>query len=154
MNRTEPSGAMRSPVGVIMGMGTDISEANDAFLGIVGFTRAEFERGGMNWAKMTPPEHLHLDQAGIQQAIASGTGFTAPYQKDFIRKDGTRVPVLLVCAFVPGTAGKWIGYVVDLSPPAPQHAVEGDAEISLTGSLSEEFYGRLVSELVRERARF
>ena len=137
----------------MMGVGPEITDADDTFLDIVGYSRADFVSGGMNWAAMTPPEFLHLDEAGIQQALASESGFTAPYAKEFIRKDGTRVPVLLVCAFIPGTEGKWLGYVVNLAPAAPEHAATEDAAVDLGAPLAEDFYGRLVSELARERSR-
>ena len=138
------------PVGVMRGVEGEITEADDAFLAIVGYTRADFEAGRMNWREMTPSEFLHLDDAGIRQAAESG-GFTVPYQKEFIRKDGSRVPVLLVCAFIPDTPGKWMGYVVDLSP-----ADGGRADVAhapLGAPLPQDFYARLVSELVRERTR-
>ena len=139
-------------VGVMMGVGEEITDADDAFLAIVGYTREDFEAGRMNWAEMTPPEFLHLDAAGIRQAVERG-GFTVPYQKEFLRKDGTRVPVLLVCAFIPRTVGRWIGYVVDLSPPTAQQAVPSDARTALGEPLPQEFYARLVNELVLERTR-
>src|SRR5688572_28146074 len=108
-----PDGPLR--VGIMRGREADITEADDAFLSIVGYSRLDFDAGRMNWREMTPPEFLHLDEAGIRQAAQSG-GYTVPYQKEFVRQDGTRVPVLLVCTFLPGTDGEWRGYVVDLSP--------------------------------------
>ena len=143
----------RGPVvGVIRGFEGDVTEADDAFLEIVGYTRADLEAGQMSWREMTPKEYLHLDDAGIRQAAASG-GFTAPYQKEFFRKDGSRVPVLLVCAFIPDTPGKWMGYVVDLSPPPAQRADSDVAEPHLGVPLPQEFYARLMGELLRERTR-
>ena len=139
-----------SLVGVIRGFEGDITEADDAFLSIVGYTRADFEAGRMSWREMTPPELLYLDEAGIRQAQHGG--FTVPYQKEFFRKDGTRVPVLLVCAFIPDTPGKWMGYVVDLSPPTPAQPDVGHAPL-VGAPLPQDFYSRLVNELVRERTR-
>ena len=138
-------------VGVMRGVEGDITEADDAFLAIVGYTRADFEAGRMNWRAMTPREFLHLDEAGIKQAAESG-GFTVPYQKEFIRKDGSRVPVLLVCAFVPDDPGTWMGYVVDLSPAEARGSVDVP-RAPLGAPLPHDFYARLVSELVRERTR-
>ena len=139
-------------VGVMRGVEADITEADDAFLAIVGYTRADFEGGRMNWREMTPSEFLHLDEAGIRQAAESG-GFTVPYQKEFVRKDGSRVPVLLVCAFIPDTPGKWMGYVVDLSPPAGQRGRADVAHAPLGAPLPQDSDSRLVNELVRERQR-
>jgi PAS domain S-box-containing protein len=136
-----------------MGVGEEITEADDAMLTIVGYTREDLEAGRMNWAAMTPPEYLHLDLAGTRQAAASG-GFTVPYQKEFIRKDGSRVPVLLVSAFIPDTPGKWMCYVVDLSPPSVLRPLPTDARTMLGAvPTPHDFYARLVNELVRERTR-
>jgi PAS domain S-box-containing protein len=154
-NGLPPEGATRlatPTVGVIRGFEGDITEADDAFLAIVGYTREDFAAGQMNWRQMTPPEFLHLDEAGIRQAAESG-GFTAPYQKQFVRKDGSRVPVLLVCAFIAEFPGKWLAYVVDLSAPVAQRAEAEVAHAPLAGPMPQEFYSRLVSELVRERTR-
>ncbi|MGZ8490727.1 MAG: PAS domain-containing protein, partial [Gemmatirosa sp.] len=140
-------------VGVAMGVGEEVTEADDAFLTIVRYTREDLEVGRMNWAAMTPPEFLHLDLAGTRQAAASG-GFTVPYQKEFIRKDGSHVPVLMVCSFIPDTTGKWMCYVVDLSPPSTQRPLPVDARTTLgTTPAPHDFYARLVNELVRERTR-
>ena len=89
-----------TPVGVMWGTGTRITAADDAFLRIIGFTQDELAAGRIDGRALTPPEFRHLDEAGMRQAAASG-GFTVPYQKEFFRKDGSRVPVLLVCAFIP-----------------------------------------------------
>jgi len=128
----------------------DLTDVDDAFLAILGYTREDFERG-LSWRELTPPEYLHLDEAGMRQAAVGG--FTTPYQKEFFRKDGTRVPVLLVCAFIPGMEGHWMGYVVSLDAPRPLHASPTDATEPLDTQLKVELLGRLVSELVRERAR-
>jgi PAS domain S-box-containing protein len=139
--------------GVAMGVGEEITEADDALLAILGYAREDLEAGRLNWAEMTPPEFLHLDLAGTRQAAASG-GFTVPYQKEFIRKDGRRVPVLMSCAFLPDAPGKWMCYVVDLSPRTVQLALPTGARTTL-GSVPtpHDFYARLVHELVRERTR-
>ncbi|MDF1501638.1 PAS domain S-box protein [Roseisolibacter sp. H3M3-2] len=148
-----PPGRPPAIVGVMRGVGEVITEADDAFLAMVGYSRADFAAGRMNWAAMTPPEYLHLDAAGIRQAAESG-GFTVPYRKEFVRQDGTRVPVLLVCAFIPGTRGAWMGYVVDLSPPESRRPEAADAHAPLGGEpLPREFYDRLVAQLVAERTR-
>ncbi|HYW31855.1 MAG TPA: PAS domain S-box protein [Gemmatimonas sp.] len=128
------------------GRGADITEADDAFLAIVGYSRVDFESGRMNWREMTPPEFLHLDEAGIRQAARSG-GYTVPYQKEFVRQDGSRVPVLLVCTFLPGTDADWRGYVVDLGPRTMSN------EARLVDTRVDDGFGPLVSELIRERTR-
>ena len=128
-----------------------ISAADDAFLAIIGYSRADLENGAIDWRAMTPPEYLHRDDAGNRYAVETG-GFTMPYQKEFVRKDGTRVPVLLVCAFIPGKPGQWMGYVVDLTLQSmPPSSARSGAPAAPIEPVPEEFHRRLVGELVTER---
>jgi PAS domain S-box-containing protein len=101
-------------IGVIV---TDINgsiiEANDAFLKIVGYTQEDLSTHRMNWREMTPPEHLHLSESSVQELKT--TGICQPFEKEYIRKDGSRVHVLLGSAFVGDSQETFIGFVVDLS---------------------------------------
>lgn len=141
-----------TPVGVMWGAGAQITAADDAFLRIIGYTPDELAAGQIDWRVLTPPEFLHLDDAGMRQAAASG-GFAVPYQKEFFRKDGSRVPVLLVCAFIPDQPDRWMGYVVDLSPRTPSPAPRLTHPAQPIAPAPDEFYRRLVAELVNERSR-
>lgn len=101
-------------IGVIV---TDINgsiiEANDAFLKMVGYTQEDLCTHRMNWREMTPPEYLHLSESSVQELKTIGR--CQPFEKEYIRKDGSRVPVLLGSAFVGDTQETFIGFVVDLS---------------------------------------
>ncbi len=141
----------QTALGIMWGFEDSISAADDAFLAIIGYSRADLESGAIDWRTMTPAEYLHLDEAGIRQASETG-GFTMPYQKEFIRKDGSRVPVLLVCAFIPDKPGHWMGYVVDLTmQQAPPVSALPGIPVSSIQPLPHEFHQRLVGELVSER---
>jgi CheY-like chemotaxis protein len=54
----------------------DLTDVDDAFLAIVGYTREDFERG-LSWRELTPPEYLHLDEAGMRQAAVVGATVVA-----------------------------------------------------------------------------
>ena len=139
-------------VGVIRGVGADMTEADDAFLQIVGYTRDDFKLRRLNWRDMTPAEFIQADDQGIQRAATTG-GFTLPYHKEYVRKDGTRVPVLVCMAYNRATPRRWIGYVVDLSAPG---AIRSDTELAsptLTEPRPQDFQRRFISELVAERSR-
>jgi PAS domain S-box-containing protein len=69
-----------------------IESANDAFLGIVGYSREDLEAGLIDWAAMTPGEYADLDRTAIEELAA--TGVCTPIVKEYIRKDGSRVSVL------------------------------------------------------------
>ncbi|HIK17027.1 MAG TPA: PAS domain S-box protein [Leptolyngbyaceae cyanobacterium M33_DOE_097] len=70
-----------------------IHYVNDYFTNMVGYTREEIETGKVQWIDITPPEYLHLDEkAGVE---LRAKGVATPFEKEYIRKDGTRVPVLI-----------------------------------------------------------
>jgi diguanylate cyclase (GGDEF)-like protein/PAS domain S-box-containing protein len=73
-----------------------ITEANDAFLKIVGYTRDDVLGGQLSWRKLTPQEHRHLDDQALAQLEVSGA--CVPFETEFISKDGRRVPVLFGAA--------------------------------------------------------
>ena len=80
-------------IGVIVVENGIITEANDVFLKIVNYTREDLVHKHLGWHKMTPSEFDVLDtKARIE--LQSG-GVFAPYEKEFICKDGRRIPVLI-----------------------------------------------------------
>ncbi|HRJ72666.1 MAG TPA: PAS domain-containing protein, partial [Terrimicrobiaceae bacterium] len=91
----------------------DITEANDAFLRLVGYSREDLQAGLLDWARMTPPEYVHLDQKGLQEIGASGV--CTPYLKEYLRKDGTRVPVLLGAATFDDSPEEGVCFALDVS---------------------------------------
>jgi PAS domain S-box-containing protein len=80
-------------IGVIVVENGFITEANDVFLRMVNYSRKELVQRQLRWREMTPPEFDALDaKARIElQAV----GVFSPYEKEFLRKDGRRVPVLI-----------------------------------------------------------
>ncbi len=88
-------------------------ESNDELLRMTGYTRADQEAGLVRWDRMTPPEYAELDAAHIREAGERGS--CTPYEKEYIRKDGTRVPILCGYALLEGSRDEYIGFVVDLS---------------------------------------
>lgn len=90
-----------------------IMEANDAFLQVVGYTREELAEGKVRWREMTPPEYLPLDEAAIKQINSDGA--CTPYEKVYIRKDGSRVPILFGAALLGGTNDETVCFVIDIS---------------------------------------
>jgi PAS domain S-box-containing protein len=90
-----------------------ILEANDAFLEMVGYTREDLAAGRLNWREMTPSPQIHLSDRAIAQMRE--TGSTAPLEKEYLRKDGSRVPVLLGGVMFENSTDQGVSFVVNLS---------------------------------------
>jgi PAS domain S-box-containing protein len=75
------------------------SMANDYFLNALGFSRAEFEEGQVDWRDQTPEEYAEADERAL--AEMKEFGVCTPYEKEFIRKDGRRVWVALRDVLLP-----------------------------------------------------
>jgi two-component system sensor histidine kinase/response regulator len=90
-----------------------IYEANDAFLKLTGYTRDDLTNNRLNWGAMTPPEHLEKDEAAISQLLEHGTAI--PWEKEYIRKDGRRVPVLLGVTLLEESSDECICFVLEIT---------------------------------------
>jgi PAS domain S-box-containing protein len=88
-------------------------ECNDELLRMTGYSRADQEAGLVRWDTMTPPEYADLDAAHIREAAERGS--CTPYEKEYIRKNGTRVPILCGYALLEGSEDQYVGFVLDLS---------------------------------------
>ncbi|MDX2212845.1 MAG: PAS domain-containing protein [Oculatellaceae cyanobacterium bins.114] len=90
-----------------------ITDANDAFLQMVGYTREDLQMGRLNWKDMTPPDQLHLSEAAIAQM--KKTGAAAPIEKEYIGKDNRRVSVLLGGVLLEGVDDRGVSFAIDLT---------------------------------------
>jgi PAS domain S-box-containing protein len=90
-----------------------ITGANDAFLRIVGYTREDLEAGRIGWAAMTPPEYASLDRHSLEELAA--TGVCTPFEKEYIRKDGSRVPILLGAATFEDSPDEGVCFLIDIT---------------------------------------
>ncbi|MEG4119258.1 PAS domain S-box protein [Microcoleus sp. N9_B4] len=90
-----------------------ITDANAAFLNTVKYTRDELLAGRVNWQEMTPPEYVSIDTEKVAELKARNT--VVPFEKEFIRSDGSRVPVMLGSTFLEQTQQFGVSFVLDLS---------------------------------------
>ncbi|MEH1969293.1 PAS domain S-box protein [Nostoc sp.] len=110
-----------------------IVEANEAFLKMVGYTREDLSANQMNWREITPPEYLLLSERSVEELKT--TGVCKPFEKEYIRKDGDRIPVLLGSVVVGNTQETVIGFVVDLSERKQAEAALQQANERITRTL-------------------
>ncbi|HEY9807829.1 MAG TPA: PAS domain S-box protein [Halomicronema sp.] len=102
----------------MMGMGfwnksSGVIEANDALLNLIGYTRQDFLSGNMNWGKITPEKYRHLDQIAIENS--SENSICPVFEKEYIRKDGSLVPILIGGAMLENSQETGVFFVLDLS---------------------------------------
>src|SRR5262249_23103614 len=90
-----------------------IIEANDAFLAMVGYCRDDLVAGRIRWTEMTPAEWHADDRRRLAEMQA--TGRAAPVEKEYVRKDGSRVPVLVGAAVLEGGRDEGVAFVLDLT---------------------------------------
>lgn len=90
-----------------------ITEANDAFLDLLGYTRADLQQGRIRWNDLTPPEYRARD-AQIAESLRTGATFPT-FEKEYFRRDGSRVSVLLGGALFVGSADEGVSFVLDIS---------------------------------------
>jgi len=112
--RIRPLPAESTIAGIVSGEFDRIPEANDAFLELVGYSREDLQTGRLHWPELTPPEYLALDELAHEEGLRFGA--CTPFEKELIRKDGTRVPVLIATAVLKLSPFKWITFVQDLRP--------------------------------------
>lgn len=98
---------------VFWNMGGNFTDANDAFLEMLGYTREDLKAGLLHWPTMTPPEYQHQDEAAL--AALKRYGVCNPWEKDYIRKDGRRVSVLLGAALLEGSQYDGVAFVLELT---------------------------------------
>jgi PAS domain S-box-containing protein len=92
---------------------TEITDANDAFLNMVQYDREDLASGRLRWTDLTPPEWRDRDKLAEAELLAKGS--VQPFEKEYFRKDGSRVPVLAGGALVKEGGNEAVAFALDLS---------------------------------------
>jgi PAS domain S-box-containing protein len=101
-------------VGIVMwNLDGAITGANEAFLRMVQYDREDLASGRVRWADLTPAEWR--DRAERAVADLKATGMFQPFEKEYLRKDGSRVPALLGGALFGESGNEGVAFVLDLS---------------------------------------
>jgi PAS domain S-box-containing protein len=101
-------------VGVILTRITGkITDANDYFLEMLGYTREEMVAGELRWTDITPPGYENIDIYIIQQLRHQR--FCSPVEKVYLHKDGTPIPILVAVALLEDCEDESIAVILDIS---------------------------------------
>jgi PAS domain S-box-containing protein len=125
-----------------------ILEANDAFLALVGYSREELASGRMPWPKLTPAEWRAVDQRRFAELRA--TGRSAPVEKEYVRKDGSRVPVLVGSATFEGQRDAGVSFVLDLTERKRAEEALHQAQMELAHVARVVTLGELTASIAHE----
>jgi PAS domain S-box-containing protein len=90
-----------------------VLEANDEFLRMVNYDREDLVSGRIRWADLTPPDWRDRNNARIEQQKSSGR--FDPFEKEYTRKDGSRVPILIGGATFEEGGNQGVAFVLDLT---------------------------------------
>ncbi|MDB5605146.1 MAG: hypothetical protein JWP25_2046, partial [Bradyrhizobium sp.] len=106
-----------------------ILEANDAFLRLGGYDREDLISGRLNRTDLTPPEWRERDAR--TDAELKMIGAVQPFEKEYFRKDGGRVPVLIGLAAFGEERDQGVAFVLDLTERKRAEQVQRESEYKL-----------------------
>jgi PAS domain S-box-containing protein len=92
-----------------------IIDANERFLHMLGYTRDDVAAGRLSWSRLTAPEYAARDREALQEIRRDGA-VSQPYEKEYIDKDGNRIPVLVGGASINATRDEIVTFVIDMRP--------------------------------------
>ncbi|NQE33925.1 PAS domain S-box protein [Microcoleus asticus] len=113
----------------------EVTDANDALLEMIGYTREDLVSGQIRWIELTAPEYLELDRIALAQVEAEGS--CAPFEKEYLRKDGTRFPVFVGGGNFQGCKDKGAFFVLDITDRKQAQNQLLENEIRLRRQLAE-----------------
>lgn len=90
-----------------------IREANDECLHVFGYTQEDLAKEPYNWITNTPSEYKKSDEKAIKQLKAKG--ICTPFVKEFYRKDGSRINVLIAAALLEDSIHDGVAYILDIT---------------------------------------
>jgi PAS domain S-box-containing protein len=100
-------------IGIFIRQAGAVTEANDAFLRMLGHARDELAAGGIKWEAIAAPESADADQRALEQMARHGG--CAPYETEYVRRDGSRLPVLVIAAALDAEPLRAVCFALDLT---------------------------------------
>jgi PAS domain S-box-containing protein len=100
-------------IGIVVVEGESIIEANGAFLRMLGYPREDLPTRGVPWTTLTALEHVDTTRQSLEQILAEGA--CTPFETEFIRRDGGRVPAVVGGALLEREPARLVAFVLDLT---------------------------------------
>jgi len=132
-----------------------ILDANDAFLQLAGYTRDEFATlGKINWRELTPVEYKDLDDRALLEVQT--TGVSRLYEKEYLQRDGKRVPIVLGIALLNDSKDNGVAFVLDITGRKSveqecdrllEREMKARKEAEIANTIKDEFLAVLSHEL-------
>jgi len=126
----------------------EILEANDAFLHMIGYEREDLISRRLRWTDLTPSELRGRDASALMDIAR--TGAARPYEKEYLRRDGGRVPVMIGGATFEGGGKEGVAFVLDLTERKRAEAERLKLEERLRQAEKMEAMGRFASGIAHD----
>ncbi|HEY3746595.1 MAG TPA: PAS domain S-box protein, partial [Gemmatimonadaceae bacterium] len=128
----------------VVGRDRRMIEANDAYLRMLGYDRDDLVSGRIRWTDMTPSEWR--ERSAQAQSELWETGVVQPFEKEYFRKDGSRLPVLIGAAVIEGTDHQTV-FVVDLTERKRADQTLREREAKIRGLFDANIIGIFIANV-------
>ncbi|MGV8057489.1 MAG: PAS domain S-box protein [Smithellaceae bacterium] len=118
-----------------------ITDANNKFLEMIGYSREDMKAGLINGYRITPPEFEIVDEHAVSELIVTGVN-KSPYEKEYVRKDGIKIPILIAGALLDSEQFNGIAFVLDITE-RKQAASQREAALAEISKLNENLERRV-----------
>ena len=133
---------------VIWDLDGRVIDANDSYLQLVNYSREDIVSGRVRWRDLTPVEWRDRDEQALAEIKA--TGEFRPFEKEFFRKDGSRLPVLIGGAIFEANGTEGVAFILDLSEQKRAETALRSAQVQLAHVSRVTTLGELTASIAHE----